>query len=317
MLRLGLDTYRRAPMREQPLVVPSAHLRRQEKPKRSLRSAALIGHAVLASSSHWLTALLAVDMVSYALSGRCLVFRPLVWPFGWLEAGVESVLGPVFGSICCALLLLFLAVPGSISLAVALTRLARLAAKEIGFLRCRLWRRRHGGEIDAGLFGFVFEMSLVHGLPCPDVVVSKPASMIVSSEASAFGISSRITMSERLAAKLSSSEMRALLTHEIGHLLGDAQRLQRLRWCSALCLWPAYYLTMFYSFAERELEADAFAARWVGSEAVARALSAAHVLGATSGDAWRDGGYRSKTQARLSDVPRMRGIAGFVLSHEI
>jgi Zn-dependent protease with chaperone function len=201
---------------------------------------------------------MALDACGYFIFGHGWVFPRFVEAIALLEANLEWLFGSrLLARMAAILLSIPLALTGVLLAGKALQGLVAIAWREIWLLYPRVWSSAPWQRVD----GILTSMCEKEGMAVPQIDVVSHRLPPIFSEASLFGLRSRISLSETWASRLTDEELAALFAHELHHLRGDAQRIGRLKCLSILGLFPVHYGLLLHNFAKKELDADDYAVR--------------------------------------------------------
>lgn len=102
------------------------------------------------------------------------------------------------------------------------------------------------------------------GLPCPALQAQTNSPQMVSAEKNLLSGNVTLRLSKQCH-QLTPLELKVVILHEIAHIKHDLNQLAWLQRLSCFSASPIQFLTILYDFGQRELEADCFAIKQIGS----------------------------------------------------
>lgn len=206
---------------------------------------------ILMSALNWIALLFVVDTASVIITGKVLFFKQIETLYLWLyRLRVNRIALPLIVLFCIPYL-------ATISLFISdlLSGISR-----------RLFSRdfeKQYVRIAPSLMDTVNKISAKHKIRPPKIEVIAEAEAICSSKRAC---RSTVKLSRGTLGILDLEEVKAVVIHEIYHLLHRARRLEICKLISRLGLLPNYYLALLFDLSNEEFEADKFVIEELGTD---------------------------------------------------
>ncbi len=220
---------------------------------------------------HWASVALALDLTLYAISGKMILFPMLSVMYELMKAQTMLIADSSLVLFYFRLMVSLMMLPGFFLLLIMFRRIVFWIVYEQEITRSQSKIGLNG--LDKESRTFVEELCSTLGIRKVSVTVSIEKPFVMYAESSTLGLGHRIVIGNEILEQFPISQQKALLAHELHHLVEDSPWIARYKLISLLLLFPFNYAMLLYDYARQEEKADRFAMQQVGQQELAQAVS--------------------------------------------
>ena len=228
-----------------------------ETPK-SLRTL-IFFHWVFGGIFNVAVALLCTDSMSYMLVGHALFLGKTANLWSWIFALSEIIFGATVGQVIGGIFVIAAILPILLLLITYIRRCVLMLRLTLRVLYACLDRPCVESNALGCIKNYAQQVCLKYQISTPIIILTQRRNIIIEVHWLPLIGKSIIELSQDTLDLLSPQELKAAITHEIGHIRQGLWKVSALKFLSSLALFPNYYLTLCMDWAKKEIEADRFA----------------------------------------------------------
>ncbi|TKJ38335.1 MAG: hypothetical protein CEE38_06140 [Planctomycetes bacterium B3_Pla] len=219
----------------------------------------VVFHCIFGGVTNLLAGVFCFDGLSYAVTGRTLLFEKNAHLWSWMFAFGKVLFGEASGQIIGQVLTVAVCLP---FLTLLGTYIRRLTQSIFLMIRVQLTRLNWSKCKDSKLFfinTFIKEVCPTKGIKTPEIVLTANNSVTIQLRWLALSSQAVIEISRGAIELLELEELKSVIAHELGHIRQGLWNIWALKTLSSSLLFPNHYLTVCVNWSKREIDADQFA----------------------------------------------------------
>ena len=204
------------------------------------------------------------DSISYVLCGHAFFFDEISNLWSWVFADCKILFGMLGGQIAGVIFIFIVGLP-LFFLFVIFTR--RITANIFILFKVILTKlgSPHHCQTLSSTQEFCMQVCSGYNIKMPAIIIGSNKAVIIKLHYLSFLGKPVIELSKATLQLLSPEELKAAISHELGHIKQGLWKVSILKFLSSLALFPNYYLTLCLDWAKNEIGADRFAVDVTGN----------------------------------------------------
>lgn len=309
------DDWRLMTLGESVVYVKPPSYFKKERWKRLVLSFLVVGKFVASLPINYLAAFIGTDAFLFAVFNKTYIFKNSAILLSWIPANLlalseminlTKIISTGYGHLMfiSKLIILALALPlMAMILRSALNVIYNMINNFYYFMSSFSMKK----IIPESLNKFINEVAVQHDISKPKIKVRNSRKVEVNTQVNLFLAKPVINISRPTLTKLKENELKAVIAHEIGHIKKGLRKIALAKLLSRVALYPNYFLSILFDFAEMEYEADRFSVEATKDKASLKsALIKMSVLSALS----KKG--KVKTSKILPEIAFCKKISGYL-----